>query len=230
MTEAALNDSGGFHACRIAAAMVTETADQDRRRLGGKLFTALCTFINSSSSGDISLEIDAVSVMIRALTAFDSCKGNALLRCLDKRFLENTEDRDELLLMSCLAIAGDVCSSFEITDEPPERLVNRVQASIYNSQPHRVRAMALATLGKMCICDSAPAGRRSKRNAPSSQNLGALPTPISPIGNVGLTEGDRVSRRLTLDELLTRKSIALFVRELNDGGSEVSRVNSLIVL
>jgi hypothetical protein len=209
ITEIAVHGGGGRNACRIAAAIAASIPDRDRQRLSKQFFTALSGMCRGESKSSKAVErfgMDAIPVVIRALASLDPACGDQLLSLCDTGLSERLCQWDQSQLLTVLIIAGETCVAFSLNSEPSVRLVNHIQALMERQQPDRVRATALAALGKLCVCDVGCAG---------------------PLADSG---GARVSKRVGFGESLSRRSIPLFVRELNDGASIAARVNSLVVL
>jgi hypothetical protein len=201
ITELALSGTGGRHSCRIASVIAADIPVGERKQLASKFLEYLTSLCSRTDDPAAAFSIDVIPGMVAALASLDPQSGDILLQHCDSGFTANGHLWNEVRLISAVVITGEVCASFPLQSEPPSRLVNYLQALMDSRQPERVRAMAIASMGKLCFCEA---------------------TDVD--GNVSS------SKRVSFGERLARRCVPLFVRELNDGCSIAARINALIVL
>lgn len=202
---------GNSFACRIVSKLVQFMDESSCKDLSSTLKRAV--FVESGFWQQFSAR-DCISSVLQLLSSLHQESGSDLLDHCERKLLGFESSLDDAESETILFLVGSICASFPLKREPPKQLLVFVLAhtskSCLNS---RLRALALTTLGKICLshcndgrCDSGPGTTASE-----------------------LIFRDR-SHVSNLGESLARRHVSIFVHELDNATSSATRNNAVIVL
>lgn len=197
-------------ACTIAANLVDTMTVQSRKELAVSLETAL--FTDCVTKED---KTDFIVSVVELLSFLDENAGSHLIeRCVKLLLLITAEiEIEDQRCEKLLCMIGSICVFFNLTTEPPQSILNFVRALASNStNSSKVRALALTTLGKICLCH----GRRKKRGGTSNTQERKDECDTKAFNKIG--------------EALTRRHISIFVHELENATSSATKNNAVMVL
>lgn len=197
-------------ACKIAANLADGMTAKSRKELAVSLETALfMDFVMEENN------VDFIVSVVELLSFLDENAGSHLIgRCVKLVLLiiaetEVEDERSEKLL----CMIGSICVFFPLTKEPPQSILNFVRALASNStNSSKIRALALTTLGKICLCH----GQRKKRGGTSNIQEHKEECDTKAFNKIG--------------EALTRRHISIFVHELENATSSATKNNAVMVL
>lgn len=199
---------GNRSACKIFTNLIGTMTSQCRTGFALSLETTLFTegIIETKDNEFIIAAVEVLS-NIRVHTGSDLIDRSVKLVVTVEADVEDR--RNEKLL--CLI--GSICVFFGLTKPPPQSVLTFVRALVSNStKSSKIRAFALATLGKICLCQSQSQNGRDVQNA-HQQN-----------------DEDNTAVLNNIGETLTRRHISVFVHELENATSSATKNNAVIVL
>lgn len=205
---AALVGNGRRYACQITVTAIARIASDTKERIRTKIQGIVSDICSHTSR---NFEPEMVTGLVRIYAAVLPDNGNLLISLCEKQLGSCAEQYDEAFFITLLVTIGEACIHFVLRSEPSAKLINQAQALISREYSERLRATAITTMGKLCLVEigvaSSPTGTSKK-----SENARMRPS------------------RTQFGEYLARRSVSLFLRELQDGDFVASRVNALIVL
>lgn len=204
-----LSSEKNLSACQIAIGLVPGMNSKAKSELETSLRAILFKIENvlDEEGGEYVRAVCELLAKLREDVGFE------LLEWCESWIVENGEDdlQDEQI-SKLLHVIGSVCVSFKFDQEPPDSVVTFVQAMTSNAQTSsKLRALALATLGKICLTEAFAAGSRKKQPRRSSGERKKIFT-------------NRIG------ESLARRLVPVFVHELDNATSSATRNNAVIVL
>lgn len=198
------------HACVVASNLLRFMSRENRESLADSLRDLLFSE-NHLAKGSSSHDFFFAAVdLLASLSPED---GSSLLECCEQGLFDSSDhlsnDKKEVFLL----LIGAICGSFALTSEPRSRLVVYVVALASDStSDSKLRALALSTLGKLCLFEKR-SGKASVKTRETGTEHKSTYTCVNKHG-----------------ESLTRRHVSIFVREMENAKSSAIRNNALIVL
>lgn len=183
-------------ACKVAYAHVENMNEDEKKRLQADLLEVM--FRRDDIGWSDGRGIQAVSQVIGRLQG-DMSGNKFLIRC--ESMIRGFDEMNSAEVIHLLHLIGNICDHMKVEKAPPEKLLRFVQVMTSDEQSEaRVRALALVTLGKVCLCETKPATNNSQ----------------STVAKIG--------------ENLTRRFVSVFVHELDNAVSSATRGNAVVIL
>lgn len=190
-------------ACKLACHRIATFQDGERVSMETLLRTSILRIPPSEGKYDGNV----IEAMTELLCQLSPDIGAELLASCDKIICQRAEMQDEEASWF-LHVVGGICEHFQILEFPPENVLTFVQAKTSNDgTASRVRALAIVTLGKICLCEGNGAEQTGRK-----------------------TPNQTASEALKIGESLTRRFISVFVHELDNATSSATRSNAVYVL
>lgn len=156
----------------------------------------------------------SVRAVVDTIAGVNKISGSLLLERCEKELDTFGNDTATLEQLTLLAIIGECVSKLQLSAPPPQSVLNFVLAmgNLHQSST-TVRASAILTLGKLCLCEGTTFNTKPD-TAISSLARNQLATSLTP----------------AFFENFARSNISLFIRELQDDTSIPVRNNCILVL
>lgn len=207
MTEAVRLKNGD--ACKIAKSFIRSMNKKTRETWSAALKGEVFSDQKTRNEGFGQRWIPAAINLLASLKVED---GDSLVEDCRKRILALTGAMDFETIESILIITGEVCLSFPLRRPPAESILTYVRALTSNTSKHpRLRALALTTLGKICLCQGT---KQIFKQVQASE----------------ITVTAKVSNTNVFGESLTRRNMSIFVHELDNATSSATLNNAVLAL
>lgn len=203
MAEAIRRNNG--NACRIAKSLVPTMKKKTRETWSA----ALKSEVFSDKKTQARRWIPAAISLLASLKVED---GDSLLEHCRRQILTSADSMDSETIENILIITGEVCLSFPLRSPPAESILTYVRALTSNTSKHpKLRALALTTLGKICLCQG------------TKQISGQVQA-----GETNMTT--KVTNVNVFGEVLARRNMSIFVHELDNATSSATLNNAVLAL
>lgn len=188
----------GRNACayKVAFAHLGEMTSNEKEALEQEVYDVM--FRKPNSEWTDGSGIAAASQVMSRLR--DDLGGDPYLeRCEEIITVGDEMENNEIAHV--LHLIGNICEHMKLEKVPSEKVLTFVQAMTRNEgKESRIRALALVTLGTICLCETKD------------------------------TSNNRKAVQLKIGENLTRRFVSVFVHELDNATSSATRSNAVIIL